>query len=107
MHVLSPDRITMWSNFILIIFISKVVADQDSTSLDENLGKKISVLLSDQKPFATLSESGASNGLDVLILNCFARRNNLLANYVHLNESLNNVLAHQKYFKVNSVDGIR
>lgn len=107
MHVLLPDRMTMWSNFILIIFISKVVADQDSTSLDEYLDKKIAVLLSDQKPFATLSESGASSGLDVLILNSFAKKNNLQANYVHLNESLNYVLAHQEYSKVNSVDGKR
>lgn len=107
MHVFLPDRMTMWSNFILIIFISKVVADHDSTSLDEYLDKKLAVLLSNQKPFATLSKSGASSGLDVLILNSFAKRNNLQANYVHLNESLNYVLAYQEYFKVNSVVGKR
>lgn len=70
--------------FIAIFYISML----SSISCDEIQKKRITVALSERRPFVTVDENKLG-GLDVSIIENFAKKLKLEVNYVQINESLN------------------
>lgn len=57
---------------------------------------KLSVAFSERKPFLTFNPDGSIRGVDVSILNNFARKFNLNIEYQFVNTSLNYILSSEE-----------
>lgn len=66
-------------------------------AVEEN---KITVTLSGRKPFVILNSDGAPKGLDVLIIENFAKKLNLQIDYSVVNRSQNNISVDRDYSNV-------
>lgn len=64
---------------------------------DVNFKQKITVALSERKPFVFHDQNGILKGLDVSIIESFAKKHNLLINYVFVNVSLNYVFTNEDF----------
>lgn len=72
-------------------------------SLDRILNQKITVALSERKPFAMLDQNGTPKGLDVLIVENFAQKFHLQIDYVVINSSLNYIFTNEEYLLASSI----
>lgn len=59
---------------------------------------KITVALSERNPFVILNQNGAPKGLDILIIENFARKLNLQIDYFLVNISLNYIFIDEDSF---------
>lgn len=59
---------------------------------------KITVALSERNPFVILNQNGAPKGLDILIIENFARKSNLQIDYFLVNMSLNYIFVDEDSF---------
>lgn len=59
-----------------------------SIPLNESTNKKIIVAIAQRKPFTIINENGPPSGLDVQIIDQFARKFNLKVDYLFINPSL-------------------
>lgn len=84
------------SIFLCFILFIRIIATLDHKFFETNT--KITVTLSERKPFAFLNSKGKPQGLDVLIIQNFAENCNLDEEYVFVNESLNYVFSDEEYF---------
>lgn len=90
----------VWLSFILVINLSTTVfASMHHLLLPElDVSPKISVAVSEQKPFVILDPNGGSpKGLDVLIVENFAKKFNFKIDYYILNASLNYIFVDKKH----------
>lgn len=62
------------------------------------MDNKIAVTLSERNPFVIYNPKGNPRGLDVVIIQNFAKQFNFVIKYVFVNESLNHVFSDDKYF---------
>lgn len=85
----------MWSVFIFVILRWATVATEANTNFEVRADNRIIVAFSEQKPFAELSKGGLVTGLEVIILDNFAKKYNLQMNYCLVNGSLNCILRNQ------------
>lgn len=67
---------------------------------------KITVAISEQKPFTQFDEDAVPRGLDVMIIEQFAMKHNLQVNYVIVNLSMNKIFASERFSKAFPVDMI-
>lgn len=81
----------IWHIFLYINLVFGVKA------VEEN---KITVTLSGRKPFVILNSDGAPKGLDVLIIENFAKKLNLQIDYSVVNRSQNNISVDRDYSNV-------
>lgn len=79
----------MWSILLLGAVLARTVA------LEKH---KITVAVSERKPFVVIDQSGKPKGLDVLIIEHFARKFNLHIDFIIVNASLNYIFASNKNF---------
>lgn len=73
--------------FFHIAGAAKIPADHMNTK------NKIIVAVSERKPFVVFNPNGPPTGLDVLIIENFAKKMRLNVEYVRVNESLDALLA--------------
>lgn len=64
----------------------------------------IKVALSERKPFAIVDQNGKPNGLDVQIIENFAKKLNLRLEYFFVNLSLNYVFANENNVKALDIE---
>lgn len=79
--------------FLFGIFIVGLVGIERSSA------KEITVAFGNRKPFATYQPNGNPKGFDVSIVDNFARKFNLQANYLFVNASLNLIFANESNFQ--------
>lgn len=72
-----------------------------AASIDKHPNREITVALSERKPFVILNQNEAPKGLDVLIIENFASKNNLRIKYRVINSSLNTALSNSLRVKTN------
>lgn len=88
----------MWAWSVSLFEIILVVSAEYMSS-DANIDyNKITVTVSEQKPFVKINQHGAPTGLDVHIINAFARKFNLSVDYSIINDSLNHILCNKRYY---------
>lgn len=63
--------------------------------LNADHDRTITVALSQQKPFVILDKNGSPTGLDVSIMENFAKKFNIHIDYIVVNSSLNYVLTNE------------
>lgn len=88
-----------WTVFLLnfLLFASFADQSQNSRKLQQF---NITVAFWEQKPFVNIDENGKPNGLDVQIIENFAKKYDFHINYISLNSSLNYNFANEESFKV-------
>lgn len=82
------------SLFEILLFVSAEYSSSDA-NIDYN---KITVTVSEQKPFVKINQHGAPTGLDVHIINAFAKKFNLPVDYSIINDSLNYILCNKQHY---------
>lgn len=65
---------------------------------------KITVALSERRPFVIFNPERSPSGLDVFIIQNFGQKFNLKVEYHFVYESLNHVFSDEKYFNARSID---
>lgn len=90
---------TLWLILLLVFAIAGAVDDRliEPPELSEPQIKRnehrITVLLSERKPFAAVNRNGRQKKLDVLLIEKFAQKFNLEVNYLTVNVSLSYIFA--------------
>lgn len=94
----SEKMVLKWAILLFVILLNsgEVVGKQAFPKLSPD--HKITVTLSERKPFVFLDENGAPKGLDVLIIENFARKLNLKIDYFIVDSSLNYIFNDKNYF---------
>lgn len=94
----SEKIVLKWAILLFVILLNRgeVVGKQAFPKLSPD--HKITVTLSERKPFVFLNENGAPKGLDVLIIENFARKLNLKIDYFIVDSSLNYIFTDKNYF---------
>lgn len=88
----------MWT-WSISLFVIIFVVSAEYMSSDANIDyNKITVTVSEQKPFVKINQHGEPTGLDVHIINAFARKCNLSVDYSIINDSLNNILRNKQHY---------
>lgn len=80
-----------------VLFILGVVS-----FIEPQANQRISIMYSKRSPFVMQSGSAPPKGMDVSIIENFARKFNLQIDYVQSNESLNSA-----FFSANDYDGFK
>lgn len=81
------------------ISVQKMPAVLNQTIPQAHLYRKITVAVSEQKPFSYLDQNGKPKGIDVEIIENFGRKFNLQIDYVPFNTSLNFQFINEKNFR--------
>lgn len=67
--------------------------------------RKITVAISERRPFVTVDQNGRQSGLDVSIIENFAKKFHFQVEYVKINQSLNSVFS-MKDFNENKIQQV-
>lgn len=80
--------VLMWSIFWFVIWLNSSEAVEKSVFPKLRDNHKITVGLSVRKPFMMLNQNSAPTGIDIMIIENFARKLNLTIDYILVNVSL-------------------
>lgn len=90
MDVYSKMQARLWLILGTILVVSIALGEAS---------KKISVVLSQRKPFVVIDQNGPPKGLDVSIVENFANTFNLQINYLIVNMSMNYAFVNEDNFE--------
>lgn len=82
--------------FVALLHSSEAVKKPEFSKLHPD--HKITVALSERDPFVVFNQNGAPKGLDILIIENFARKLNLKIDYFLVNISLNYIFTDENHF---------
>lgn len=99
-HMFTQFRMMMW---LFGILFAEIVTCKESVILNSN--EEILVAFSNRPPFVYKDENGALKGLDILIIENFARKFDRRIKYEEMNKSLNEMFNQEENIE-KKLDGI-
>lgn len=82
--------------FLFGVFLIKIAT---IVAVDIPSDHKITVALSERKPFTYLDQNGVPKGLDILIIENFAKKFKFQLDFIIVNSSLNYIFTNEEYLR--------